>query len=326
MIEVRHDRGVHLPQQGLWLDAMRSRKLAFVSHAHSDHTARHETTITTSATRDLMRIRMGRMTGEFHTLAFGEERRFGEFAIRLLPAGHVLGSSQCFITAEAGTLLYTGDFKLRRGTTTGAAESCHADILVMETTFGLPRYLFPPAEHVASAILLFCQEAIGGGATPVLYAYSLGKAQEVLAILSAGGLATMVHKSISNLLPVYEREGFHFPGCLEWDLRQASGCVVLCPPSVSQATVDLPRRRTAVITGWALEASTIHRMKCDAAFPLSDHAGYDDLLKHVENVSPKRVFTLHGFAAEFARDLRARGVEAWSLTGPDQLDLKLAFE
>jgi hypothetical protein len=48
-------------------------------------------------------------------------------------------------------------------------------------------------------------------------------------------------------------------------------------------------------------------------------------MKHVENVSPRRVFTLHGFAAEFARDLRSRGVEAWSLAGTDQLDLPLAF-
>jgi DNA ligase-1 len=64
-------------------------------------------------------------------------------------------------------------------------------------------------------------------------------------------------------------------------------------------------------------------MRCDAAFPLSDHAGYDDLLRHVENVAPKRVLTLHGFASEFAADLRARGIEAWALTGPNQLDLAI---
>jgi DNA ligase-1 len=35
------------------------------------------------------------------------------------------------------------------------------------------------------------------------------------------------------------------------------------------------------------------------------------------------VLTLHGFAQDFARDLRARGIEAWALTGANQLELML---
>jgi DNA ligase-1 len=84
------------------------------------------------------------------------------------------------------------------------------------------------------------------------------------------------------------------------------------------------KRRVAAVTGWALDPGAIHRLRCDAAFPLSDHAGYDDLLRHVEHVNPRRVLTLHGFASEFAADLRARGIEAWALTGPNQLDLPLS--
>ncbi len=84
------------------------------------------------------------------------------------------------------------------------------------------------------------------------------------------------------------------------------------------------KRRVAALPGWAMDPGAIHRMRCDAAFPLSDHAGYDDLLRHVENVNPRRVLTLHGFASEFAADLRERGIEAWALTGPNQLDLPLS--
>jgi DNA ligase-1 len=40
-------------------------------------------------------------------------------------------------------------------------------------------------------------------------------------------------------------------------------------------------------------------------------------------VRPRRVFTLHGFAAEFARDLRERGIEAWALTEENQMELSL---
>ena len=56
-------------------------------------------------------------------------------------------------------------------------------------------------------------------------------------------------------------------------------------------------------------------------FPLSDHADYTDLVRYVELVQPQRVLTLHGFAAEFAQDLRDRGVDAWALSRENQLEL-----
>jgi len=322
-VEAHFDRGVFLPAHDLWLDSQKSKNLAFVSHAHSDHTARHTTTVATPATLDLMCLRMGALKGDLIPLSFGEKGDFGSFSIRLIPAGHVLGSAQCLIESEAGSLLYTGDFKLRRGATSGAAEFCRARTLVMETTFGLPKYVFPPDAEVIVAILDFCRAALAENEVPVLLAYSLGKSQEVLHALTQAGITAMPHPSISRLLPAYERSGFLFPGLADWDPSAASGHVIVCPPNTRNSLDVIPKKRTAVITGWALDSSTVYRSRCEAAFPLSDHAGYDDLLRHVENVSPDRVLTLHGFAQEFAGDLRARGVEAWALTGPNQLDLPL---
>src|SRR4029077_10512853 len=67
----------------------------------------------------------------------------------------------------------------------------------------------------------------------------------------------------------------------------------------------------------------VYRYGVDAAFPLSDHADYDDLIRYVDLVQPRRGFTLHGFAADFARDLRVRGVEAWALSEENQIELAL---
>ena len=60
--------------------------------------------------------------------------------------------------------------------------------------------------------------------------------------------------------------------------------------------------------------------QCDAAFPLSDHADFPDLLRFVEAVQPSRVLTLHGFAQEFAATLRERGIEAWAIGETNQLE------
>jgi hypothetical protein len=78
-----------------------------------------------------------------------------------------------------------------------------------------------------------------------------------------------------------------------------------------------------MVTGWAGERGAIYRYQCDAAFPLSDHADYPDLLRFVEAVQPRLVYTLHGFAREFALTLRERGVEAWAIGEENQLELGL---
>ncbi len=327
MIDVRYERGVHLPREHLWLDPRGPRDLAFVSHAHSDHTGRHRETIFTEATSRLMRARMGEAAGRELVLPCREPRRIRDFEIELLPAGHVLGSAQCLVTTDAGTLLYTGDFKLRAGLSSEAAMAAPAETLIMETTFGLPRYAFPPAEKVVADVVKFCLEAREDGATPVLLGYSLGKAQEILFAVAATGLPILLHGAVWSMSQVYESMGVKFPPYGKYVAGAAGDHVLICPPSVAGSAMlrKIRHRRVAVLTGWAMDAGAARRYQVDAAFPLSDHADYPDLLRYVEMVGPKRVLTLHGFAREFARDLRARGVEAWALTAADQLEFPLGL-
>jgi Cft2 family RNA processing exonuclease len=153
-------------------------------------------------------------------------------------------------------------------------------------------------------------------------AYSLGKAQEILAALTAAEIPVLLHPAAWRMTQIYAALGAKFPGAAEYQADALPGAVVICPPG-GKILETIPNRRVAALTGWALDPATKYRMRVDAAFPLSDHAGYDDLWRYVEMVNPRRVLTTHGFAREFARDLRARGIEAWSITGVDQLEFGL---
>jgi Cft2 family RNA processing exonuclease len=325
--DIQHRRGLWLPQTGWWLDAQIAVDRSFVSHAHSDHIAAHREIISSAATARLMRARLPGTRAE-HILPYGQTEEFtADTTVTLHPAGHILGSAQCLLANEKrGTLLYTGDFRLN---SSGPAEPCatpHADVLIMETTFGLPRYVFPPAEQVIAAIAGFCREALADGVTPVLSAYSLGKSQELLLGLAAAQLAVMVHPKVFKMTRIHEELGLAFPSYRLFDAESAAGHVVICPPLSDHSAFlqALPQRRTAAITGWALDPGAIYRYQCDAAFPLSDHAGFPDLLAFVDRVQPRLVYTVHGYAQEFARTLRARGIEAWALGAENQLDLGLA--
>ncbi|MEY4488844.1 MAG: hypothetical protein RIQ79_1352, partial [Verrucomicrobiota bacterium] len=117
-----------------------------------------------------------------------------------------------------------------------------------------------------------------------------------------------------------------FPAYAPLDAAACAGHVVLCPPqAVRSPTIrQILRRRTAALTGWALDSGARFRYQCDEVFPLSDHADYPDLLRFVELTRARRVLTLHGFATDFARDLRHRGLDAWALGEANQLEFPLA--
>src|SRR5258708_4548522 len=117
-----------------------------------------------------------------------------------------------------------------------------------------------------------------------------------------------------------------FPdGYVRYAGNDVAGKVLVCPPSANRTLMltRIKNRRVAGLTGLALDPRATYRYQCDAAFPLTDHADYNDLLRYLELVQPKRVLTLHGFAAAFAADLRERGFEAWALSEENQLELSL---
>ena len=324
MIEVRYERGVYLPQQDFWLDPWDAKRFAFVSHAHSDHIAPHKEVIVSERTAHLMRARLPGSRIE-HPLPFGEKRSIRNVDVMLLPAGHIFGSAQCLVFAGDEALLYTGDFKLRPGKSAEQAEWRHADTLVMETTFGVPRYRFPPTKEIINRIVAFCGETIDAGEVPVLLGYSLGKAQEILCALGDAGLTAMLHGSVYQMTRIYEQLGQSFCKYVRYNRNDVAGKVLICPPSANRSPMleKIPRKRVALISGWAIDPQAVYRYQVDAAFPLSDHADYDDLLRYIELVQPRRVLTLHGFAAAFASDLRARGLDAWALSQENQMELHL---
>ncbi|MES2694110.1 MAG: MBL fold metallo-hydrolase, partial [Verrucomicrobiota bacterium] len=324
--QVEFRAGVWLPQIEWWLDAHFPQTRAFVSHAHSDHIAPHGEILCSAGTSRLMHARMPGERVE-HVLPFGQtEQLTADCAVTLHPAGHIYGSAQSLLDHEAhGTLLYTGDFKLRQGRSAETCATPRADTLIMETTFGRPHYVFPPTEQVLRDIAGFCHNCLDDGETPVLFGYSLGKSQELLCGLAEARLPVMLHPQTLRLTRIYEELGIAFPPYRDFNHEEVAGHVVICPPQTPASSFlkRIPKRRTAMITGWAMDAGAIYRHQCDAAFPLSDHADYPDLLRFVDLVQPKRVLTLHGFAQEFALTLRERGIEAWAIGEDNQLELSI---
>ena len=326
--------GVYLPQVGLWMDARRPQGRALVTHAHFDHLAAHGEILASPGTAELLRVRVPKGT-KIRKIEFGKPMSLGRgTTLTLYPAGHILGSSMALVEKVSGhgkkksRLLYTGDFKLRKSLSAEACKPVRADVLVMETTFGLSKYRMPPSEQVRGEILEFCHENLAKGRVPVLLGYALGKSQEIMRVLEKGKWPLLLHPSIQTMAGIYRKMGVALPEGRTLNAttgKKAEGHVVLCPPQAvrSKGLQKMGAIKTAILSGWALEKGAIYRYRCDAAFPLSDHADYDELWEMVKLVQPKQVRTLYGFAREFAMDLQEKGIEAWALTGDTQMVLPI---
>lgn len=328
VIEVRFQRGLHLPELDLWLDPWDAKPRAFVSHAHADHFARHQSALCSDVTAALVRKRFNLAESRIEAVSFQVPLVKDGFRLRLLPAGHISGSAMLHVTRikDNASLLYTGDFKTRRGRTAEAVNFLAADTLILETTFGLPHFEFPNLMEIEASVLRFVNDAFADGETPVLLGYSLGKAQEALALLTEHGIPALLHPAVAAMTTACREAGFDMlPEPVEFTGHAPPGHVVIAPPNTVRSRImrGLKSKRTAMLTGWALQPGSKYRYRVDEVIPLSDHADHPGLMECIKRVRPKRILTVHGFAKEFAAELRGKRMDAWCAMGGDQLEFSL---
>jgi Cft2 family RNA processing exonuclease len=325
------DNGLFLTRAGLAVDVRRRQPRSFVSHAHTDHIARHELALATPTTGRLYQHRLGPRHRVLE-MPYRQPLEFGSMRLTALPAGHCFGSAMLLADDGERTLLYTGDFKLGDSATAEPAELPHADMLVMESTFGLPRYRMPTRADVIDQLLSIVHTALAQEKTPVIHAYPLGKSQEVTKILTSHGIPVLQHPAIYEISRIYEQCGMPLGNFGRYtnpqsEIRNPKSNVAEPrtpnpgPHHGGHAVVTLPRGmnsfrlaglgRTVTIatTGWAIDSGTKYRWGVDHALPLSDHADFDQLVETVHRVSPREIHCTHG-PVEFVDHLRDLGFDA----------------
>ena len=322
LVDVAFDRGVYLPQLDLWLDSLRQRDTSVVSHAHSDHVARHRRPVLTHATRVLLGDYFSKC--EPVALAYGEPLATADYAITLHPAGHCLGSAQTLVIDRASgeRLLYTGDLRTQPSPINEPAAAVPCDTLVIESTYGRPDYVFPPQEEAIATAVRVISQWLDQGAVPVVLGWRMGKAQEALHHLLTAGFRVACEESVYDIARRYESAGVRFPGEYRvFDGEFRDGEVFVFPPGRKSRELvgeNLPARRSArylELTGWAAGKGVKpwgRGRPGDSSLPYSDHADFNDLLAYVRAVQPKRVYTVFGFP-DLAAHLRALGYAATHL-------------
>lgn len=310
--------GLYCPQGDFHIDPWRGVPRAVITHAHADH-ARGGSDAYWAAARGhaLLRERLGKQA-RITPLAWGETARFGEVTVSLHSAGHILGSAQVRIAHDDGRVWgVSGDFKRDADPSCDPFEPFACDTWITEATFALPVYRWTDTREVAAEIFAWWQAAKNDGQAAVLFCYSLGKAQRVLAELTAFTDETVyVHGAMPGLIKAYRAAGIRMlpTEVVNQQPKGTSfaGRLVLAPPGAS-GTPWMKRLHpysTGFASGWMRVRGGKRRLAYDRGFVLSDHADWDSLLATIDDTGAKRVLVTHGHGDALIAHLEARGIEA----------------
>lgn len=292
-----------------------SNALTFISHAHGDHLKKlnpNEQNYLTYGTRDIARITQKEYSGNVFPIKLKDSVKFDGFEVVAHNAGHMLGSAQFEIKTPDCTYVYTGDINCKNMFTTTAAEKIPCDILILETTYGVPFYTFPDLTQTATEMVDWALKQIKIGRIPMFKVYSGGKAQEIIKIFNImtkipvvadGVVACITDAYINNGIKLEyvksETKEAH-------EMLKSGECI--CLDSSNRNWRDINNVSIAVATGWALGKKF---EGINAAFPLSGHADFEQLIEYVNLVKPKEIFTIHGFKTEFADYIKRKiGIKA----------------
>ncbi len=318
---VLRPQGLYCPAGDFYIDPWRPVDRAVITHAHADHARPgHRHYLCSAEGAGLLRARLGNVS--LQTLAWGEPLHWQGVRLSLHPAGHVLGSAQVRIEHRGQVWVASGDY-YSAGTgehnpscTAFEAQRCHC--FITESTFGLPIYRWRPQAEVLADINAWWQGNADAGRPSLLMAYSLGKAQRLLAGVDAAIGPVLVHGAVEPLNQAYRAAGVALAPCqpaAQATTRAAwSRALIIAPPAVhgSAWARRFGEFSDAFASGWMQLRGARRRQGVDRGFVLSDHADWPGLQAAIRATGAERVIVTHGYEAVMVRWLREQGLQAGS--------------
>ena len=307
------------------IDALRKSDRVVVTHGHADHARPgHSHVIATPETLAIMAARYGENFTEKQTpLAYGESMVLGDVTIRMEPAGHVLGAAQIVIDHGGKRIVVSGDYKRKSDPTCPPFKPVACDVFVTEATFALPVFRHPEPEGEIAKLLASLK--VFPERCHVIGAYSLGKAQRIIALLRQAGYQRPIylHGAQQKLCQLYQDLGVDLG-----DLRPATagekgkpradlaGEIVIAPPSAiaDKWARRLPDPLVVMASGWMQIRQRAKQSGVEMPLILSDHADWHDLLATIDEINPGEVWVTHGREDALIRALTLKGINARALS------------
>jgi len=314
-------RGLYCEPAGVYIDPARAVERAIITHGHSDHARPgHGAVLATPETIEVMKLRLGEDgAGRFEAIATGHAFDLNGVAVRLVPAGHILGSAQVVLEWNGQRAVISGDYKRAADPTCAPFEPIACDVFVTEATFALPVFRHEPAVHEVGRLLASLRR--NPERAHLVGAYGLGKCQRVIRLARDAGYDAPIylHGAHLALTELYQRLGVDLGDIRPVpDVKPAelAGALVLCPPSAvdDRWSRRFPDPVTAFASGWMRIKGRVRQSGVELPLVISDHADWPELIATVIETGAEDVWVTHGRDDALVYELTRRGLKARALS------------
>ncbi|SFD45120.1 ligase-associated DNA damage response exonuclease [Roseivivax sediminis] len=309
------DRGIYCPAGDFFVDPWRPVDRALITHGHADHARPgHNRYLATEAAAPVMRHRLGEI--DLDTVAYGKALTIGDAKVSFHPAGHIPGSAQIRVEVGGEVWVVSGDYKTEADGFCEDFEPVRCHSFITECTFGLPVFSWVSQAAVAAEINAWWAANAAEGRASLLGAYSLGKAQRLLALVNPKIGPILTHGAVEGTNAVLRGQGYALPETVQvlpdTDPKAHPGALVLAPPSA----LGTPWARrfgpasTGFASGWMRLRGVRRRRAADRGFVLSDHADWPGLIGAIRETGAENIYATHGYTDIFARWMNSEGWNA----------------
>lgn len=296
------------------------RPIRVVTHAHVDHIVnlseslkQSKLIIMTEATRDLLEILYHRnMRRKVKTLNYNEKFNWKSEELTLIYADHIIGAAQVLVESEEERVVYTGDFRLPK------TPIIEADILIIEATYGKPKFKRPPIDLVRDSLIKLILRNIKE--KPIHIFGFHGKLQEVMELIRSENIEIpfITTPRVYEVTKICIKHGMRIGNVFPKNSGEAREIVRSNQYIMFHHASTINRVRVEGLkihlTGWEFRKTVWQVNEKEYRVALSNHADFTQLLLYVATSKPKLVITDNyrvGYAKELAKQIEKRlGIKA----------------
>ena len=314
----KRKEGLYCIPGDFYIDPLMPVKKAVITHSHTDHARpNNKNILATEETVEIMKIRYGKNYCESEQrLNYNEKININGVEIKLIPAGHIIGSAQIYLKYKGEVTIVSGDYKRTLDITCLPFEVSKCHTFITEATFGLPVFTHPCDRNEANKIIKSIEN---NNEIHLIGVYALGKCQRLISLLREQGFEDTIylHGALMKISDYYLSKNIYLGKIKNVsELKNTDkNKIILCPPSAlhNKWSQKFKGCIKGFVSGWMLIRQRIKQKNINLPVVISDHGDWGEIIKTIKEIRPENVLVTHGREEALITYLNNNGINCGAL-------------